>query len=165
MEEFRFPANFQRAIKWIIIASVLTFMGFSVYRAVSWEMRPRDMVFIGKAVFRADVANSGSPSGDVDLSRRGSLGKDEALLVEFDSDKKWAATMKGVSFPIDIIWLDKNRVVVHVERDVQPDIEPYQEYLPKSVARYIMKVSSGQAKSWGISPGMEAKFGESRANL
>lgn len=115
-------------------------------------------MFIGKTVFRADLVSNNSPNRGMNLSKRGPLGKGEALLIEFDSDRNWTTTMKGIRFPIDIIWLDKDRVVVHIERNVQPDAEPYREYLPKSAARYIMKVSSGQTEGRGISPGVKARF-------
>lgn len=112
------------------------------------------MVSLGGTVFRADVANT-EASRQKGLGGRVSIGRDEAMLFAFDYDASWPIWMKGMKFPIDIIWLDKNRKVVHVEKDVHPDAEPHDTYYSPVPARYVLEVGAGHHN---ITVGSVARF-------
>lgn len=157
MEEKRAPFKIQRIIQWVIVTGVLALAIFSVSQAIMHEMRERRTVFIGKAIFRADIADTPASRGK-GFGGRDHIGEDEALLLVFGSDDKWPVVMKNRKSPVDLIWLDKDKKVVDIKHDVQPDAEPYRSHVPSEPARYIMEVSSGQAKSWGIATGMTARF-------
>ena len=68
----------------------------------------------------ADVASDAN-SRAVGLGGRESLAKDAGMLFVFDSEAKHSFWMKNVKFPLDIIWLDKNKKVVHFVKNAQPD--------------------------------------------
>ncbi|MBI5252912.1 MAG: DUF192 domain-containing protein, partial [Euryarchaeota archaeon] len=56
--------------------------------------------------------------------------------------------MKNMLFPLDIIWLDSDLKVVHIEHDIPPcKEESCPIYLPSSPARYILEVNANVTKS------------------
>lgn len=57
------------------------------------------------------------------LSGRKSLGQDEAMLFVFQSPGIYKFWMKDMNFPLDIIWLDKDRKVIHIEHNLSPSTD------------------------------------------
>ena len=57
------------------------------------------------------------------LMFRESLDEDKGLLFLYFVEGERNFWMKNVKFPIDIIWLDKNNEIIHIERDVPGCLE------------------------------------------
>jgi len=147
----------QRIIGWVIVIGVLALAAVGVVGIVRDMMAPRTLISIGGTTFRADVAQT-QDERYKGLSGRSSLGEDEAMLFVFDTDKEWAMVMRKMNFPIDMIWLDVNKKVVHVVANAQPDAEPYEVYAPDVPARYVLEIPAGAAKKFDISVGTQARF-------
>lgn len=90
------------------------------------------------------------------LAGRASLPADEGMLFVFDQPGGWSFWMKGMKLPIDIIWLDADKRVVHIERAVQPDQPPHRSYSPGEDALYVLEVGANQSD--GVHLGDRAKF-------
>lgn len=147
----------QKIIQWIIILSVISLAAFAVYSTIKHEMRDRPLIHMGSSVFRSELADT--PKSRVKgLSGRAEIGKDEAMLFRFDYDDRWGIVMREMNFPIDIIWVNKNKQVVHIEADAQPDAEPYEVYRPDEPARYVIEIAAGRAKQSGVKVGSTVKF-------
>ena len=58
--------------------------------------------------------------------------------------------MKNCKFPIDILWLDDERKVVHVDENVPPctarDDKLCEVYYPLRRAWYVVEINAGQAR-------------------
>ena len=54
------------------------------------------------------------------LSGLEKINEDEGMLFLFDQPSKQGFWMNEMKFPIDIIWLDSNSRVIHIERNLQP---------------------------------------------
>lgn len=144
-------------MKWLIVLGVLAMVGFGGY-AVKVNMQKKQVpINIGKAILRAEVANTDALR-QRGLSGRSELGKDEAMLFVFDSDSNAPIWMKDMKIPIDIIWLDAKKKVVHVQHNVVPDAEPHETYRSPVPARYVLELSAGGAKQNGIKIGVAARF-------
>lgn len=156
MEPVESTSRTQRAILWIVVIGVLALVGLMVTKVVLWEIRPRTTVSISGSVFRVDIVDT-EETRQKGLGGRSSLGKDEGMLFVFNTERFWSFWMKGMKFPIDIIWLDKDNQVVHIEHDVQPDSEPYTEYTPPEPAQYVLEIAAGQAKRANIRVGSVMK--------
>lgn len=150
----------QQTILWLAILLVLGLIIYGVVRTIIEEAKPRQMVSIGKVVFRAEIAET-ELAREKGLSGRTSMGPNDAMLFKFDSDKEWGIWMKGMKMPLDIIWINKNKEVVHVEHNVQPDAEPYVTYRPPSPARYVLEIPAGKAKDGSVSVGSTVRFSDS----
>lgn len=91
------------------------------------------------------------------LSNRKSLAEDRGMLFLFQKEDKECFWMKDMEFPLDIIWLDGTKRVVHLERNVSPDTYP-QAICPSEKATYVIELNSGQASEAGILPGQILNF-------
>lgn len=78
------------------------------------------------------------------------------ILPERQRHSFW---MKDTKIPLDIIWLDFVRRVVHVEDHVPPCQEdPCPTYTPDSSALYVLEVNAGHAKRMGLQKGDRLDF-------
>jgi uncharacterized membrane protein (UPF0127 family) len=81
------------------------------------------------------------------LMFRPSLPHDRSLLFVFDSLDFHGIWMKNCRFPIDIVWLDEKRKVVHVAENVpQCKQDPCPSYAPLRRAAYVVEMNAGQAR-------------------
>jgi uncharacterized membrane protein (UPF0127 family) len=53
--------------------------------------------------------------------------------------------MMNVNFNLDLIWINSNGNVVHIERDVPSCFMNCPTYAPKEAARYVLELNSGVA--------------------
>ena len=81
------------------------------------------------------------------LMFRPSLPKDRGMLFIFERSDFHSIWMKNCKFPIDIVWLDEERKVVHVADSVPPcKADPCPVYNPLRRASYVVELNAGQAK-------------------
>ncbi len=80
------------------------------------------------------------------LMFRPSLPADRGLLFPFPYLDFHGFWMKNCKFPIDMVWLDEARRVVHVAAHVPPcKAEPCPVYEPMRKALYVVELNAGQA--------------------
>jgi len=81
------------------------------------------------------------------LMFRSSLAEDHAMLFVFGDLDFHGIWMKNCKFPIDILWLDEERKIVHVAEAVPPcKAEPCPVYNPLRRAAYVVELNAGQAR-------------------
>jgi len=81
------------------------------------------------------------------LMFRPSLPSDHGLLFVFEEADFHGFWMKNCKFPIDMVWLDESRKVVHVAEGVPPCAsEPCAVYSPMQRALYVVEMGAGQAR-------------------
>src|SRR5437899_5662874 len=81
------------------------------------------------------------------LMFRPSLAQDRGMLFLFEQPDFHGIWMKNCKFPIDILWLDEARTVVHVADSVPPcKAEPCPVYQPLRKASYVVELNAGQAR-------------------
>ena len=83
----------------------------------------------------------------------------EAMLFPFETEGRHSFWMQGMKFPIDIIWLDSAKTVVHIEPQLEPctplDCPSYQ---PDQNAMYVLETVAGFSEKWGVTEGTRAEF-------
>ncbi len=84
------------------------------------------------------------------LSKRTSLPEGKGMLFIFNSIDYHGIWMRDMSFPIDIMWINELRSIVHIEEKVLPDTYP-KIFKPPTPALYVLEVPAGT--SAGISLG------------
>jgi uncharacterized protein len=81
------------------------------------------------------------------LMFRPSLPADRGMLFIFEQAGFHGIWMKNCKFPIDIVWLDEKRTVVHLAESVPPcKSEPCAVYEPLRQAAYVVELNAGQAR-------------------
>ncbi len=91
------------------------------------------------------------------LSGRTEIGADGMLFVFEEASDQHCFWMKDMQFSIDMVWLDEEKRVVHVERGVEPASYP-QTYCPVSPARYVLEVDSERSEALGLNVGEQVRF-------
>jgi uncharacterized protein len=82
------------------------------------------------------------------LMFRPSLPADRGMLFIFEPPPDFHTIwMKNCKFPIDIVWLDEDKKVVHVAESVPPCTgDPCPVYQPLRKASYVVELNAGQAR-------------------
>lgn len=107
----------------------------------------------------ADIAEN-STQKSKGLSVKDVLKENEAMLFVFDTEREHSFWMKGMKFPIDIIWLDDDKEVVHVEHNLQPcgPDSFCQTYKPDDDSLYVLETVAGFALKHNITENTLVKF-------
>jgi uncharacterized membrane protein (UPF0127 family) len=80
------------------------------------------------------------------LMFREKLLPDQGMLFVFDVEDYYSFWMKNTLIALDLIWLDKERRIVHIERDVPPcKADPCPSYTPKRPGSYVLELKAGSA--------------------
>lgn len=95
------------------------------------------------------------------LMFRKSLGRDAGFLMKFERDGKHSIWMPFMRFPIDIIFIGKDKRIVDIRHSVPPmgkNPFTWRVYTPKEKARYILEVNAGLARKTGMRIGDILEF-------
>ncbi len=86
------------------------------------------------------------------------MAPDQGMLFTFPEPGYWTFWMKNTKMPLDILWLDRNGNVVHVEPYV-PICERTDNlcprYRPKTAAIQVLELRAGQAATLKLTPGTQ----------
>lgn len=85
------------------------------------------------------------------LSDRDSLEPGHGMLFVFERPAKECFWMKGMRFPIDMIWLNEQREIIKIEQNITP--ETYPESFCADNTKFVLEVNSGQAEQAGLALG------------
>ncbi|MBI1998957.1 MAG: DUF192 domain-containing protein, partial [Parcubacteria group bacterium] len=86
------------------------------------------------------------------LGERTFLPEDGGMLFLCLPDAYPRFWMKEMRFPIDIIWINEEFIVVDITPDVSPESFP-KTFTPSSPTAHVLEVGSGFAKEHAIVPG------------
>ncbi len=81
-----------------------------------------------------------------------SLASTEGRLFVFSGDGYHGIWMKDMLFPIDIMWVDAEGVIVAIEESVRPDTFP-NTFEPPQPARFVIETNAYFANSFNIRVG------------
>jgi uncharacterized membrane protein (UPF0127 family) len=99
------------------------------------------------------------PERQMGLMFRPSLPRDRAMLFIFETVDFHGIWMKNCRFPIDIVWLDEQRKVVHVAEAVPPcKADPCPVYEPMQRAAYVVEMNAAQARQEKVALGATLDF-------
>jgi uncharacterized membrane protein (UPF0127 family) len=101
------------------------------------------------------------------LAVKDSLKENEGMLFVYEQPSDQSFWMKDMKFPIDIIWLDSNGTVVHIEQNLQPCISVANPgvsvlncpvYTPDLEAMYVLETVAGFSQRHNIVNGTKIDF-------
>lgn len=108
---------------------------------------------VGNTRFNVEIAKT-EEERRVGLAKYESLQPDFSMLFVLQNDSKPNFWMKGVKFPIDIIWIDNNTVVdITANVPTVPENTPEAQiprYSPKQLVDFALEVAAGTASAKGI---------------
>jgi uncharacterized membrane protein (UPF0127 family) len=88
------------------------------------------------------------------------MNQNEGMLFIFDKPSKQGFWMNKMNFPIDIIWLNSNNKVVHIEKQLEPCklFLACPVYNPEVDSLYVIELRSGFADNHSIKNDMIINF-------
>jgi uncharacterized protein len=155
----------------VLILLLLVFgKGFTSVGFLGQESTPSANIFQSKNFTVLNVNDltvnakllTDSKSRSKGLSGVDSLPLNEGMLFVFDKSAIYTFWMKDVKFSIDIIWIDKDKKVVHIVESAlveesKKDSE-LQMYRPNEQAKYVLEVNAGLLKLHNIKIGDAVNF-------
>lgn len=147
------------AMSWFLIIGALLLVGAAAVYILWPQLQPHTTVRLGDGVFTTRVAKT-AEQREKGLSDTRELRQDQAMLLVFDRDDKWSVWMKDMNYAIDIVWLNKDKEVVYIVKNAPPESYPYESFVPKREARYVLELTSGTVDKKAIKIGTIAVFDE-----
>lgn len=94
------------------------------------------------------------------LMYRRSMLADHGMLFAYTEDRKHGIWMFNTRFPLDILWLDKSKAIVHILKGAEPcrSIFDCQLNYPNSDARYVVEFNAGTADRIGLRKADKVSF-------
>jgi uncharacterized membrane protein (UPF0127 family) len=78
------------------------------------------------------------------LMYRKTINPDQGMLLVFEQENLYSIWMKNMNIPLDILWLDGEKRIVHIERNVPPCKEdPCPTYTSQLPAKYVLELKTG----------------------
>lgn len=148
--------RFDRKILAVIIAVAIASLGWIAWQAGASAWLPAavkfDDITITARVVRSEQARERGLSGTEELAAG------SGMLFVYDTQDKWGIWMRDMQYPIDIIWLDDEKRVVHIVHGAQPSSYPKTIFSPKKPAQYVLEVPAQTARNHAIRVGDSAEF-------
>ncbi|WHZ25032.1 MAG: hypothetical protein OJF47_004144 [Nitrospira sp.] len=112
------------------------------------------------ALIQAELADTALKRAQ-GLMFREHLPDDRGMLFIFGDAQPWTFWMKNTKIPLDIIWMDAKKTIIHIERNVpictrQDDGCP--QYHSDEGALYVLELGGGRTEALQLQRGMRLSF-------
>ncbi len=143
----------------IFIIVVIILLGIIVISFGQFgNLSNKTAVIHGKTI-KLEIADS-IEEKEKGLSQREALSEDTGMLFLFDKPGKYQFWMKDMQFPIDIIYINNEKVVT-IYKDVQHTIDNVPNlnlYQPKQDANRVLELNGGKADELKLKEGDSLKL-------
>lgn len=146
------------AIVYFLISLAIFSISLFSYKCISTEVckpsfietiiRHKSKIITSNTTLFAEVADT-SFSREEGLSGRSGLSEKRGMLFAFDLPGRYGFWMKDMSFPIDIVWINENGVVVDIVENAKPEDYP-EVYVNKIPASYVLEIGANKSHDYGI---------------
>ncbi|MFL6474057.1 MAG: DUF192 domain-containing protein [Nitrososphaera sp.] len=94
------------------------------------------------------------------LAIKDQLDENQAMLFVFENEAEHTFWMKDMKFPIDIIWINADKTVIHVEHNLQPcsTVLLCTTYKANGNSLYVLETVGGFTQKYGITNGTHIVF-------
>lgn len=88
------------------------------------------------------------------------LKENEGMLFVYQQPAKYRFSMRGMKFPIDIIWLNNARKVIHIEHSLEPcpSDSDCPKFIPTAAALYVLETIAGFSNKHDVKIGTQIDF-------
>lgn len=144
MEEKKFS-------KWdsLFIVVVVIFLIFILFNILKEE---KNEVCFKKNCFEVELAIT-EEQQNVGLSNRTYLENNKGMLFVFNEEGDYPFWMKDMKFPLDLIWIDKNGIVVDMAKDTKPCGPLCFGIYPEKKASYVLELNANTSNVVGLDLG------------
>lgn len=149
-----------RNIILIIGLFAVIIIAFSIYYFDSEDSQPLrndGIVFFGNYSITVEIADN-SEERSKGLMFRESIPHNTGMLFVFENEGLYSFWMKNVEFNLDMIWMDSNGEVVHIEENVPTCTEICPSYTSLRRASYVLEVNAGYVNEINLVKGTIARI-------
>ncbi|OGZ26840.1 MAG: hypothetical protein A2365_01425 [Candidatus Nealsonbacteria bacterium RIFOXYB1_FULL_40_15] len=114
-------------------------------------IKEKKEVCINEKCFELEVAKTQEEKAR-GLMFREKLEKGKAMLFPYEEGGIYSFWMKNMNFPLDIIWINKDKKIVYIEENVPPcKTKECPNY--RHEGKYILEINAGLSEEYGIRTG------------
>ncbi len=113
-----------------------------------------------KKLFEAENA-VGLLQKSIGLMGRDKLAAGRGMIFSFPFDFKWSMWMFGMKMPLDVVFIDRDKRIVKIERGVKPlslDFSTWKTVRPDERCRYVLEINAGESGRKRIKVGDALSF-------
>ena len=94
---------------------------------------------------------------EIGLGGRDSINNESGMIFVYDKPDRYSFWMKDMNFPIDIIWINENKII-EISKNISPsDYQPPNELFPASPVNKVLELYAGTVDKLNIKVGDEVK--------
>jgi uncharacterized membrane protein (UPF0127 family) len=134
----------------LVIASVITLICCIAFFTRSTQ----DTLTVNDHTYHLQVVST-ETAMEKGLGGREYMPSGEGMLFDMGRNMEQCYWMKGMRFPLDIIWVNDDYQVTHIERSLEPASYP-KRYCGDG--RYVIELNAGQSDVAGIKLGQSLRF-------
>lgn len=153
----------KKEVIWVIIGITLLFgVGFLIknkeigQKPIEKAEKTQKVLRMGKIRLNIEMADTDTKRRQ-GLSGREKLEENEGMLFVFEKEGNHGFWMKNMSFPIDIAWLDKDKKIIHIEKNIGPETYP-KVFSSTAPGLYVLETNADFFESNKIKIGDIAEF-------
>jgi uncharacterized membrane protein (UPF0127 family) len=124
-------------------------------------LRTIAITLAGGREITVEVAESGEERAH-GLGDRDALAEDSGMIFAYPIPGRPVFWMKGMRFPLDVVWIDGDKRVVEVAAGIpaEPGVgdSGLKRYSPSRPVQYVLELNSGAAARLGIDAGDQLDF-------
>jgi len=135
----------------VIIGAIVLIAVFMFPQSSEQKSGAVPHVLIGEIKIDIEIADTPKLRAQ-GLSGKESLAEDTGMLFVFEEEGVYPFWMKGMNFPIDIIWIDENYQIVDITKNAAPESYP-QTFSPKKPIKYVLEIGAGLTDQYEIDTG------------
>ncbi|MBU0548682.1 MAG: DUF192 domain-containing protein [Candidatus Omnitrophica bacterium] len=88
-----------------------------------------------------------------------SLPSNSGMLFVYKDEAPRSFYMKNTYIPLDIIWMNKEKKVVFIKKNAEPEkLDVYETIYPREEAMYVLELNAGSADKIGLKIGDTWQF-------
>lgn len=106
----------------------------------------------GEALFDVELAQTPEQQATGLMYRR-SMPENHGMWFDFEGQRRVAMWMKNTYIPLDMVFLNEHRVIVHIVRNTTP-LSTARIMSPVH-ARYVLELNAGVADKYGLAAGQK----------
>jgi len=144
--------------------SIIIILCFFLLAVGAWLFTLRGVVkkqasvTIGETILRIEVADT-AMARMKGLSGHAPLADDEGMFFVFDAPGNYGFWMKGMTFPIDIVWIRGDKVVSVTENvPIPKSVFDLKTYYPPELVDRILEINAGIVEKYGLRVGDAVLF-------
>ncbi len=150
------------AIAALVVIVVLVALSFNLKSIDDFRLLKKDpTVTVNNKVFKVEVADDQTERA-LGLSGREALAEEKGMLFLFEKPGYYSFWMKNMKFPLDIIFINEDKIVTVVNNALPQSAENTNNnaslYQPTERANKVLETNAGLAQKYNLKKGDTVKI-------